>query len=53
MNNGGMGEAGVVDSYQGVGGGQGGGYYLIPCVCVCVCVCAFFFRSLMSCLVFR
>ena len=23
---------GVVDSYQGVGGGTGGGYYLLVCI---------------------
>ena len=39
---------GVVDSYQGVGGGTGGGYYLIVFF-----ICAFVFWSLMSCLFFK
>ena len=36
---------GVVDSYQGVGGGTGGDYYLIVFF-----ICAVVFWSLMSCL---
>ena len=39
---------GVVDSYQGVGDGKGAGDYLI----VGFFTCAFFFRSLLSCLIF-
>ena len=39
---------GVVDLYQGVGGGTGGGYYLIVFF-----ICAFVFWSLMSCLFFK
>ena len=42
---------GVVDLYQGVGGGKGGGYYLI--VLFFVFICAFVFLSLMSCLIFK
>ena len=38
----------VVDLYQGVGGGTGGGYYLIVFF-----ICAFVFWSLMSCLFFK
>ena len=37
------------DSYQGVGGGTGGGYYLIVCFFF---TCAFAFCSLLSCLIF-
>ena len=43
---GGWDRLGVVDSYQGVGGGTGEGYYLI----VFFFLCAFVFWSLMSCL---
>ena len=39
---------GVVDSYQGVGGGTEGGYYLIVFF-----ICAFVFWSLMPCLFFK
>ena len=46
---GGWGRWGMVDSYQDVGGGTGGGYYLI----VCFFVCAFVFCSLMLCLFFN
>ena len=38
---------GVVDSYQGVGRGTGGGFYLIVFF-----TCAFVFCSLMSCFFF-
>ena len=37
---------GMVDSYQGVGWGTGGGYYLL--VCFFIFICAFVFWSLMS-----
>ena len=36
------------DSYEGMGGGPGGGYYLIVFF-----ICAFVFCSLMSCLLFK
>ena len=39
---------GVVDLYQGVDGGTGGGYYVIVFF-----ICAFAFWSLMSCLFFK
>ena len=39
---------GVIDSYQGVGGGTVGGYYLLV-----VFICAFVFWSVMSCLFFK
>ena len=45
-----LGEGGVWFSYQGVGGGTGGGYYLIVFLYF---VCAFVFWSLMSCLFFK
>ena len=41
---------GMVDLYQGVGGGTGSGYYLIACFFCFIFICAFVFWSLMSCL---
>ena len=45
---GGWNRCGVVDLYQDMGGGTGGGYYLIVFF-----ICAFAFWSLMSCLFFK
>ena len=51
MNNGGGWDRwGVVDSYQGVCGGTGSGYYVLVCIFFFF-ICAFVFWSLMSFLV--
>ena len=43
---------GVVDSYQGVDQGTGGGYYIIAGFFL-IFICAYVFCSLMSCLFFK